>query len=220
MRQTTEPEQASRRLRIALIGGGLVLALLLGAGIYGLLRGPAPAPSPGPRVSASETPGSDRELSPRELPAVSDAERFARDVAEGLFAWDTGLGYSTQEYMQAIVDVADPDEAPGLAADLRAYFPDDAAWAELRNYATRQWLTIDTIAVPESWAGVVANARPGTLPPGATAYTVTGTRHRAGAWEGQNVTDVRPVSFTIFAACPGGEDCRLLRFSALDTPLR
>ncbi|MEJ6490153.1 hypothetical protein PQI23_10505 [Leucobacter sp. USCH14] len=220
MRQTTEPEQASRRLRIALIGGGIVLALLVGAGIYGLLRGPAPESSPGPRVSTSETPGADRDLSPRELPAVSDAERFARDVAEGLFAWDTGLGYSPHEYMQAIIDVADPDEAPGLAADLRAYLPDDAAWAELRNYSTRQWLTIDTITFPESWAGIAADARPGTLLPGATAYTVTGTRHRTGVWEGQGVTDARPVSFTIFAACPDDEDCRLLRLSALDTPLR
>ena len=220
MRQITEPEQASRRLRIALIGGGLVLALLVGIGIYGLLRGPAPEPSPSPGSSASETPGAGRELSPRELPAVSDEERFARDVAVGLFAWDTGLGYGTHEYMQAVVEVADPDEAPGLAADLRAYFPDDDAWAELRHYATRQWITIDSISVPESWAGIVANARPGTLPPGATAYTVTGVRHRAGVWEGQDVSDARPVSFTIFAACSDGEDCRLLRLSALDTPLR
>ncbi|GAA2829218.1 hypothetical protein FB468_2808 [Leucobacter komagatae] len=220
MRQITEPEQASRRLRIALIGGGLILALLVGIGIYGLLRGPAPEPSPGPRVSAFGTPDSDRGLSPPELPAVSDAERFAREVAVGLFGWDTGLGHATHEYMQAIVDVADPDEAPGLAADLRAYFPDDDTWAELRHYATRQWLTIDTISVPENWAGIVADARPGILPPGATAYTVTGTRHRAGVWEGQNVTDARPVSFTIFAACPDGQSCRLLRLSALDTPLR
>ena len=58
------------------------------------------------------------------------------------------------------------------------------------------------------------------LLPGATAYTVTGTRHRTGVWEGQGVTDARPVSFTIFAACPDDEDCRLLRLSALDTPLR
>ncbi|UOQ61517.1 hypothetical protein MUN76_06015 [Leucobacter rhizosphaerae] len=220
MRQTTDPEQASRRLRITLIVGGLVLALLLGIGIYGLLRGPAPEPSPGPRVASSGTPGAERELSPRELPAIADAERFARDVAVGLFAWDTSLGYGTHEYMQAIVDIADPDEAPGLAADLRAYFPDEDAWAELGHYATRQWLAIDSIAVPESWAGIVSDARPGSLPPGATAYTVTGTRHRAGVWEGRDVTDARPVSFTIFAACQDGEDCRLLRLSALDTPLR
>lgn len=220
MRQNPEPDRASRRLRVALIGGGLVLALLVGAGIYGLLRGPAPEPSPGPRIQASETPDPDRELSPRELPAVADAERFAREVAEGLFAWDTGRGHGTHEYMQAIVDVADPGEAPGLVADLRAYFPDDDAWAELRHYATRQWITIDTINVPESWAGIVADARPGSLPPGATAYTITGTRHRAGVWDGQDVTDARLVSFTIFAACPSGEGCRLLRLSALDTPLR
>ncbi|WP_336992433.1 hypothetical protein [Leucobacter sp. VD1] len=219
MRQTTAPEQASRRLRIALIGGGLVLALLVGIGIYGLLRGPAPTPEPIPNA-ATATPDSRPNLAPRELPASTTPERFARNVAEGLFAWDTGLGYGSQEYMQAIVDVADRDEAPGLTADLRAYFPDDDAWAELRHYATRQWLTIDTIAVPGSWAGIVADARPGTLPPGATAYTITGTRHRAGVWEGQDVIDSRPVSFTIFGACPDDGGCRLLRLSAVDTPLR
>lgn len=219
MRQTTAPGQASRRLRIALIGGGLVLALLVGIGIYGLLRGPAPTHAPIPNA-ATATPDSRPNLAPRELPASTTPEQFARNAAEGLFAWDTGLGYGSHEYMQAIVDVADRDEAPGLAADLRTYFPDDAAWGQLRDYATRQWLTVDTITVPDSWAGIVAEARPGTLPPGAIAYTITGTRHRAGVWEGQEVTDARAVSFTIFAACPGEGACRLLRLSAPGTPLR
>lgn len=220
MRQTTEPEPVSRRLRVALIGGGLVLALLVGVGIYGLLRGPAPEPQPTSAKPATEASDSDRDLAPREPRAGANAERFARSVAEGLFAWDTSLGYGAHEYMQPIVDATDPEEASGLAADLRAYFPDDAAWVELRNYATRQWLTIDTIAIPASWAGIVADARPGTLPPDATAYTITGIRHRAGVWDGEDVTDARPVSFTIFAACLDDQGCRLLRLSALDTPLR
>ena len=219
MRQPTAPEQSSRRLRIALIGGGLVLALLVGIGVYGLLRGPAAQPAPDTHSTSTKAPEPGRDLTPRPKPESTEAERFSRSVAEGLFAWDTGLGYGAHEYMQAIVDVADREEAPGLAADLRAYFPDDTAWGELRNYETRQWLTIDTITVPETWPGVVANARPGTLPPGAAAYTITGSRHRVGSWEGQDVSDARPVSFTIFAACPPDDSCRLLRLSAVDTPM-
>lgn len=214
MRQPTAPKQSSRRLRIALIGGGLVLALLVGIGVYGLLRGPATQPEPD-----TDSTEADRNLAPRALPGGAEPERFSRSVAEGLFAWDTSLGHGVHEYMQAIVDVADREEAPGLAGDLRAYFPDDTAWGELRNYETRQWLIIDTITVPETWPGVVANARPGTLPPGAAAYTIIGTRHREGSWEGQDVSDARPVSFTIFAACPTGDSCRLLRLSAVDNPM-
>ncbi|GAA1609236.1 MULTISPECIES: hypothetical protein [Leucobacter] len=219
MRQTTAPDQRSRRLRFALLSGGLTLTLFVGVGVYGLLRGPAPAPRTpaSPAVTTEPQPG--QSLAPRELPTSTGPERFVRSVAEGLFAWDTGLGYGAHEYMQAIVDVADREEAPGLAEDLRAYFPDDAAWGELRNYETRQWLIIDTITVPGTWPGVVANARPGTLPPGAAAYTITGTRHRVGSWEDRDVSDARPVSFTIFAACPTGDSCRLLRLSAADTPM-
>lgn len=218
MRQPTAPKQSSRHLRIALIGGGLVLALLVGIGVYGLLRGPATQPAPD-TDSTTTVPEADRNLAPRALSEGAEAERFSRSVAEGLFAWDTGLGYGAHEYMQVIVDVADREEAPGLAGDLRVYFPDDTVWGELRNYETRQRLTIDTITVPGTWPGVVANARPGTLPPGAAAYTITGTRHREGSWEGQDVSDARPVSFTIFAACPTGDSCRLLRLSAVDTPM-
>lgn len=220
MRQITEPDQRSRRLRIALIGGGLALALFVGIGVYGLLRGPAPEPVPNTAGAATANPDSGSDLAPRKLPTSTAPERFARTVAEVLFAWDTGLGHDPAEYMQPIIDVTDRDEAPGLAADLRGYFPDDAAWGELRNYATRQWLTLDTITVPDSWAGAVDQARPGTIPAGAIAYTIAGTRHRTGVWDGQQVADARAVSFTIFAACPDDGSCRLLRLSALDTPLR
>ncbi|MCB1273296.1 MAG: hypothetical protein KDB25_02730 [Leucobacter sp.] len=220
MRQTTEPDQPSRRLRIALIGGGLALALFIGIGVYGLLRGPAPEPRTPATPTVTTQPQRGQSLTPRDLPTGTDSERFARSVAEGLFGWDTSLSHTPHEYMQTIIDAADRDEAPGLAADLRGYFPDDAAWGELRDYATRQWLEIDTLVVPEAWAGILADARPGTLPPGSVAYTITGTRHRAGVWEGQEVTDARPVSFTIFAACSDDGACRLLRLSALDSPLR
>ena len=71
-------------------------------------------------------------------------------------------------------------------------------------------------AVDPAWA----QAGAGQLPPGAIAYTITGTRHRTGVWDGRETSDARPITFTIFAACPDDEDCRLLRLSALDTPLR
>ena len=71
-----------------------------------------------------------------------------------------------------------------------------------------------------------AQAAPGQLPRGATAYTITGTRHRAGIWGTEPVEATRPVSFTVFIACapPAPEFstslCRLLRLSELDNPLR
>lgn len=221
MRQTIEPGQPSRRLHLALIGGGLALVVLVGIGVYGLLRGPAAATNPRTDSSISEAaaPEPEHDLAPSRLPAASDGERFARAVAVRLFAWDTRLGHGTTDYMQPLIEIADPEEAPGLAADLRGYFPDDTAWRALQGYSTRQWLDLDTATVPDTWARVTEEALPGTLPLGAVAYTITGTRHRAGSWEGQDVADARPVSFTIFAACPTGDSCRLLRLSAVDTPM-
>lgn len=221
MRTPKEPGRQSSRFQITLIAGGLLLMVLVGIGIYGLLRGPASDTDTRTDSSTSETsePEPERDLAPSRLPAVSDGERFARAVAVRLFAWDTRLGHGTAEYMQPLIDIADPAEAPGLAADLRSYYPDDTAWRVLQGYSTRQWLELDTAAVPETWARITEDARPGTLPPGAVAYTITGTRHRAGSWEGQDVSDARPVSFTIFAACPTGDSCRLLRLSAVDTPM-
>ncbi|WP_053382641.1 hypothetical protein [Leucobacter celer] len=221
MRTPTAPGQQSSRFQIALITGGLVLIVLVGIGIYGLLHGPATDTNPSTDSSASETPSPEpeRDLAPSQLTAASDGERFARTIAVRLFAWDTRLGHGTSEYMQPLIDIADPAEAPGLAADLRSYYPDDAAWRALQGYSTRQWLDLDTATVPDTWARVTDEARPGTLPPGAVAYTITGTRHRAGSWEGQDVSDARPVSFTIFAACTTGDSCRLLRLSTIDTPM-
>ncbi len=221
MRTPAEPGRQSSRFQIAFIAGGLALMVLVGIGIYGLLRGPASDTDTHPNPSTSETaePEPERDLAPSWLPAISDGERFARTVAVRLFAWDTRLGHGTAEYMQPLIDIADPAEAPGLAADLRSYYPDDAAWRALQGYSTRQWLELDTATEPETWAHVTEEARPGTLPPGAVAYTITGTWHRAGSWEGQDVSDARPVSFTIFAACPTGDSCRLLRLSAVDTPM-
>lgn len=215
-------DRPPRRLFIAAAAGTAVLLLLIGVGVYGLLRGPA-APDTSHTPASPTSPAEEARqpsFTPRPVAATSDAEAFARSVAERLFGWDTGLEYGPVDYMQRLVDVADTAEAPGLAADVRGYFPEARAWGELRQYQTRQWIEIDTIEVPADWAAAKAQAGAGQLPPGAIAYTVTGTRHRAGMWDGRETSDARPVAFTIFASCTSEDGCRLLRLSAVDQPLR
>ena len=92
---------------------------------------------------------------------------------------------------------------------------------ELRQYATTQHLTIDTIYVPDAWADAVAQAQPGQLADGTIAYTIEGTRHREGVWNDETVTSEHPVAFTVFLVCaPAYDTCHLLRLSQLDNPLR
>ncbi|WP_336629859.1 MULTISPECIES: hypothetical protein [unclassified Microbacterium] len=196
-----------------------MLLLLVGVGIYGLLRGPG-TPEPSPSLESSTPVAPDRTHAPAPIEAESDAEQFARTIATRLFAWDTTIGQDVSEFMQPLIDVADPEEAPGLVSDLRGYYPDQEIWAKLRDAYTRQWLTIDTLSTPPTWPAVTEQAAPGLIPPGAAAFTVTGTRHRDGVWEGQPVTDARPMSFTVFIACPTGDACRLLRLSAVDQPMQ
>lgn len=223
-----------RRLIIAIITAVLVLALVLGMGIYGLIRG---APTTDPRVSgapptpapitpgsAPSTPGPAPSMSapPRTLRTTSDSEVFARAVATALFSWDTASGHEPADYAQVLLDVGDPtgSEASGLASDVRSFLPSPQAWAQLRTHQTRQWLIIDALEVPASWALAEAQAAPGQLLPGTTAYTITGTRHRTGTWGTEPMHTERPVSFTIFLACePSFNVCRLLRLSGLDNPL-
>ena len=45
---------------------------------------------------------------------------------------------------------------------MAAYLPTRDAWIELRQYATRQHLTIDTAYVPDAWADAVAQASQGS----------------------------------------------------------
>lgn len=219
MRRISEPGEKSRRLPVVLIATGVVLLLLVGVGIYGLLRGPG-TPEPVPSSSSSTSAAPRTTHAPAPIDAESDAEQFARTIATRLFAWDTTIGQGVGEFMQPQIDVADPEEAAGLLSDLRGYYPDQENWGKLRAAHTRQWLTIDALSTPSTWPAVVEQAAPGLIPPGAAAFTVTGTRHRAGIWEQQPVTDTRPVSFTVFIACPPGEACRLLRLSAVDQPMQ
>ncbi|WP_448257660.1 hypothetical protein [Microbacterium aurum] len=225
-------DRRRRRLLIATIAGGLVLLLLVGVGVYGLLRGPAsrtdttPA---GPSVpSATSTPAGPDGQGPVAVSQTGGPEAFARAVAVALFTWDTTSGYQAVDYAQMLADVAADEEADALAGDVRAYLPSPQAWAQLRQYQTRQWLAIDTAVIPEAWESAVAQAAPGQIPAGAVAYTITGTRHRDGTWGTEPVEASRPVTFTVFIACTPvvtdrgvtGTRCELLRLSHLDKPLR
>lgn len=228
-------DPTDRRRRTALItaiAGGLVLLILVGVGIYGLLRGPdTSAPSPSTTRTAP-TPAIAGDTDPRPIVALDGPEEFAAAVADALFTWDTTSGYSPTDYAQELADVTASIEADAAATDVRAYLPTPAAWAQLRTHQTRQWLTIDTIGIPDAWEIAVAQAAPGQLPDGAVAYTITGTRHRDGVWSTEPVTTAHPVTFTVFLTCavqrsavpPPGvgtrETCQLLRLSQLDNPLR
>lgn len=157
------------------------------------------------------------------MPRSTDPVAFAEGVATTLFAWDTALGLWPLDYTSAILTVGDPsgDEQAGLASDIATYLPNRDAWTKLRQYATAQYLVIDTSLVPDAWADAVAQAQPGQIAPGTTAVTIEGTRHRSGIWNGQPVTSEHPVSFTVFVVCaPTYPTCHVLRLSQLDNPLR
>ena len=127
------------------------------------------------------------------------------------------------DYTSVILDVGDPSgaEQAGLAADVAAYLPTREAWIELRQYVTVQTLTIDNIYIPEAWETAEAQAQPGQLADGTTAYTIEGTRHRTGVWNDEPVASEHAVSFTVFIVCaPTYETCSLLRLSQLDNPLK
>lgn len=220
-----------RRLLIAAVAGGLALLILVGVGIYGLLRGPAPddpRPSDAPALATTIAPAPTAGASPAAVPRTGGPEAFARAVAEALFAWDTASGFGPSDYAQMLADVAADDEADALVADVRAYLPSPEAWSQLRQYATRQWLTIEKAFVPDAWATAVEQAAPGQLPRGAVAYTIAGTRHRDGIWGTTPVEASRQVVFTVFIVCTppipgrgaGSGLCEVLRLSELDNPLR
>lgn len=224
----TSPDSRARRGRIALIVSGVIIAALIAVGGYGLLFGShnalhsEPPASPPPAPVAPSPPGTSRPDVPRIVP-TNDPELFAHRVATALFTWDTGAGLVPLDYTSAILEVGDPSgyEQAGLASDIASYLPTREAWVKLREYATTQRIEIDTALVPDAWAGAAAQARPGQLPPGAIAYTVDGTRHRDGVWNGTAETLSAPVAFTMFMACPpDGDPCYLLRLSQLENPLR
>jgi hypothetical protein len=218
-----------RRLVLFLSIGFGVLAALVGVGLYGLVLAPSPStpttevepPAPAASNVSPKPSASSATLPP--IRSTSDAEAFAREAAGALVNWDSATDFDPADYAQVIVDAGDPSgiETAGLASDVRTYLPTAEAWLTLRSYGTRQWLTIDEAFVPASWSDAIDQATPGQLLPGTIAYTITGTRHRAGIVGTQAQETSRPIAFTLFIACePSFDECRLLRLSEVDNPLR
>ena len=116
----------SRGRLIAVIAAGLVLLLLIGVGVYGLITGPRQptdrAPDPAPTITAPGESEPGKPGPPRVIPS-HDPDEFARNVAEALFAWDTGSGLMPLDYSAAILEVGDPSghEQAGLASDIAGY---------------------------------------------------------------------------------------------------
>lgn len=225
MRYPTTPDDLRRRRLMAL---GVAILLLLTACItYAVLVHRSAASSPGnvgPHPDGVGTTVVETKPSAVNLPALqptSDSETFARQVAEALFEWDTATLITRSDHVDQLVAVADPtgESTPGLVSDLDNYLPTQDAWVELAQYETRQWLSIDSVAAPSMWAEAEIQAGDELLP-GTTAFTIHGTRHRTGIWEGEPVASGHQVAFTVFIVCgPSYPDCHLLRLSMLDKPL-
>lgn len=226
--RTPADEHARRKRRlITLIAAGIVFALLAGVGIYGLIIGPPdteprpPAPhAPGPDPTPSQTSSPEAQtLQP--LAATADPERFARQVTHALFDWDTHTVLTPEDHRLRLIEVADltGEETPGLIADLDNYLPTDAVWTQLQEYQTSQRIDIDRVYVPDQLDEALA-AGGAALEEGTIAYTIEGTRHRAGVWLDDPAASEHPVEFTMFFACePRFEQCRLLRLSVLGEAL-
>ncbi|WEO76075.1 hypothetical protein BJQ94_11900 [Cryobacterium sp. SO2] len=211
-----------RRFIIAVICGGLTLILLMAIGVYGLIRGPEKTSHlDRPAVETSvPSVAPERAGEPRPVLVTTDPEVFARRVAHALFDWDTRHEGGPAQWAQVPLDVADAEEAPALASDVRGYLPSPEMWERISAYGTQQRLDVESIAVPKSWSTAREQATAGQLPPGAAALTITGTSHRVGTWNTEVIRTERPVAFTIFVACLEGQPCVLLRLSQLDRPLK
>ncbi len=227
MLNPSNPDDGLRRRRFIILLA-ISLLFLLASVVYATLanRHSTPSVGSGTDLTVIEPPGPELTIAPDtgtlpELGPTADPETFARLVAEAIFEWDTTLAVPLADYTARLVAVADPtgESSPGLVADISTYLPPPTAWAQLRDYSTRQWLSIDTIRVPTLWATAETQAGDGLLP-GTTAYTLTGVRHRTGVWEDEPVASAHDVAFTVFIVCaPSYPECRLLRLSRLDEPL-
>lgn len=187
----------------------------------------------GPRSSSTQVTGpTDRAVASSPTDAATtgaavvrtgDAEEFARAIATKIFTWDTRVDIGPAALVEPFVPMADPtgESTPGLIADLTNYLPSQEAWRDLRDYETRQWLTVNSVLVPAQWSTALEQAGPGAMSPGTIAQTIHGVRHRSGVWEGKLVTSKHEVAFTVFVVCgPSYPQCHLLRLSRLDDPLR
>ncbi|NYI38184.1 hypothetical protein [Aeromicrobium tamlense] len=198
---------------------------MLGAVVIAFTSRPSePATRPGvaslPAMSATAT---DAQIGSTtvSVPRTADPRQFVRDVAVAIFAWDTRTASWPEELIEPFLKIADPtgESSPGLVSDLASYLPTQAAWVDLRRYKTRQRLDVAAVITPKLWATAIEQAD-GELAPGTAAFTVEGTRHRSGMWEGRRVASEHDVAFTVFVVCaPTYPTCHLLRLSRLDDPL-
>jgi hypothetical protein len=194
----------------------------IGFGVYGLAHTPDPTPA-APTRTDRPAPTALATSQPSGPAATTDPERFARWAASALFDWDTATmdPADVTAKLMAAVDPSGEGEGAGLASDVANYLPDQATWARLRGHGTRQWIEIESVEVPDAWGEAVAGAAPGQILPGTTAHTVTATRHREGVWEGEPTSYEGRVAFTVFITCqPSFPECRLMRLSLPDQPLR
>lgn len=223
---TPSPELRRRRMV------GLVVAVVLTGCLVGAYLalsagkdqpgGVAPAVSFEPNDTVAASGRSTRTAVRRPLVGITYPEAFAEAVAHGLFDWDTAAPGPLREYADRVLAVGDPtgSESSGLLADVTAYLPTEKAWTYLTQFYTRQWIEIESISIPDLWPQAVSEAGPGGFAPGTTAYTIEGVRHRAGVWEGDDVTSTHEVAFTVFMVCgPTYPTCHLLRLSRVDEPL-
>ncbi|WP_448071059.1 hypothetical protein [Georgenia yuyongxinii] len=229
--RTWSTAHPQRQVRIVV--GAVVVLAMAAAVVYGFLATRSNAPGrpasvtatamahpPTPVTVTTPTVPAATELAP--IAGTADPVAFATAVARALFDWETTGPHPLADHKGRLLAIADPNgvESPGLVADLGAYLPSAQAWDFLTEYDTRQWIEITDAAVPGQWPAVVAAAGD-ALAPGTTAVTVTGVRHRAGLWEGREVTERFDVAFTAVAVCgPTYPQCYLLRLSRLDEPLR
>lgn len=216
------------RWRRLVVAAGAALLLLVAIATYSLLAHrhvgaqPHAGTTSGQPVSEPSPDGPDKATTLAPVPRTADPQAFARAVAESLFSWDTNTLTTPTDLPKRLMAVADPtgESSAGLVTDIADYLPTTEAWAELRQYQTRQWLEIMSIGVPRLWPTAVQQAGPDGLLPGTTAYTIHGVRHRSGIWEDAPVSTAHNVAFTVFLVCgPSYPTCHLLRLSMLDEPL-
>jgi hypothetical protein len=215
------------RLIVIISIAAAVLAVVVGVGVYGLVRGPA-EPSHSPSTASGDTASRPEPATstataaiPSALPRTSDPVRYARSVAEAIFTWDTMSGLMPADHASVVIADADPSghETNGLVSDLATYLPTVETWQQLRAYRVTQSLRIEQAYVPPSWPGIVASAGD-QLGAGTVAVTIEGVRRRAGVWYDKPATAEHDVSFTVFVACrPAFDRCHVLRLSQLDNPL-
>lgn len=220
------PLLTSHRPRMLVLAvAGVSVVLLLGAVVVAVSSRPS-EPASHPKASsppAISTAAGDAQIgSPTgSVARITDPTQFVRDVAVAIFAWDTRTASWPEELIEPFLKVADPtgESSPGLVSDLASYLPTQAAWVDLRRYKTRQRLDVAAVITPKLWATAIEQAD-GELAPGTAAFTVEGTRHRSGMWEGRRVASEHDVAFTVFVVCaPTYPTCHLLRLSRLDDPL-